>query len=313
MVNIAQSDEIPAQTHEDVMSAKISPLPSENRLQMILTERWIGYTRARKIVNQLKSLCDLPRKIRMPNLLITGPTNNGKSMIIEKFRREILQEKSNDTLPSEEKEQIPVVFVQMPSEPLISRFYALLLESINVPMSRSRNLPYLERLTLSIFKQVNVHVIVIDELHNILSGSMQKQHAFLNLLRFLGNELQVSIVGVGTKDAYLAIRSDDQLENRFEPLLLPRWEYDEEYLKLIASYVSMLPLKKSSVMIQPEIAEFILEKSEGTIGEIITLLKKAAQTAIHTGEECITMNVLAKTNYLSPHERRKLYQHELKR
>lgn len=310
---MTQADEMPAQTHEDVMNSKVSPLSNENRLQMILTERWIGYTRARQIVNQLKALCDLPRKIRMPNLLITGPTNNGKSMIIEKFRREIIQEQGDATLLSEEKEQIPIVFVQMPSEPLISRFYALLLESINVPMSRSRNLPYLERLTLSIFKQVNVHVIVIDELHNILSGSMQKQHAFLNLLRFLGNELQVSIVGVGTKDAYLAIRSDDQLENRFEPLLLPRWEYDEEYLKLIASYVSMLPLKKSSVMIQPEIAEFILEKSEGTIGEIITLLKKAAQTAIQSGEECITLNVLAKTDYLSPHERRKLYQHELKR
>ena len=28
-----------------------------------------------------------PKRQRMPNLLIVGPTNNGKSMIIEKFKR----------------------------------------------------------------------------------------------------------------------------------------------------------------------------------------------------------------------------------
>ena len=28
-----------------------------------------------------------PNKQRMPNLLLVGPTNNGKSMIVEKFRR----------------------------------------------------------------------------------------------------------------------------------------------------------------------------------------------------------------------------------
>lgn len=41
------------------------------------------------------------------------------------------------------------------------------------------------------------------------------------LLRFLGNELKIPIVGDGTRDAYLAIRSDDQLENRFAPFVLP--------------------------------------------------------------------------------------------
>ncbi len=38
---------------------------------------------------------------------------------------------------------------------------------------------------------------------------------FLNLIRFLGNQLRIPLVGVGTREAYLAIRSDDQLENRF--------------------------------------------------------------------------------------------------
>lgn len=58
-------------------------------------------------------------------------------------------------------------------------------------------------------------MLVIDELHNILAGTSVRRREFLNLLRFLGNKLRILLVGVGTRDAYFAIRSDDQLENRF--------------------------------------------------------------------------------------------------
>src|SRR3546814_1244089 len=71
-------------------------------------------------------------------------------------------------------------------------------------------------------------MLVIDELHNVLAGNSVNRREFLNLLRFLGNELRIPLVGVGTRDAYLAIRSDDQLENRFEPMMLPVWEANDD-------------------------------------------------------------------------------------
>jgi hypothetical protein len=55
-------------------------------------------------------------------------------------------------------------------------------------------------------------MLVIDELHNVLAGRSDKRREFLNLIRFLGNQLRIPLVGVGTREAYLAIRSDDQLE-----------------------------------------------------------------------------------------------------
>jgi hypothetical protein len=45
----------------------------------------------------------------------------------------------------------------------------------------------------------------------------------------------VPIVGVGTREASLAIRSDDQLENRFEPVILPLWQEGPELMALRAS------------------------------------------------------------------------------
>ena len=40
-------------------------------------------------LDRLHELFEHPRRLRMPNLLIVGPTNNGKSMIAEKFRRDL--------------------------------------------------------------------------------------------------------------------------------------------------------------------------------------------------------------------------------
>src|SRR5216683_2490081 len=105
-------------------------LPDEQRRARIRAERWIGYSRAREALATLEDLLTHPVRQRMPNLLLIGPTNNGKSMLIEK-------------------------------------------------------------------------------LHNMLAGNRSVQREFLNLLRFLGNALRVPIVGVGTREAYLAIRSDD--------------------------------------------------------------------------------------------------------
>jgi Cdc6-like AAA superfamily ATPase len=289
-------------------------LSNEQRLRKIQAERWIGYTKANEALNKLDTLLQGPSKVRMPNLLLTGPTNNGKTMIIEKFKRlqqeKIKKEENNN---EQDHESIPVVFIQMPSEPSISRFYAKLLETVNTPFTRSHRVTELERLVLKIFKTVGTKVVVIDEIHNLLAGSSSKQREFLNLLRFLGNELRISLVGVGTKDAYLAIRSDDQLENRFEPLLLPHWQYDHEYLRLLASYLAMLPLKNPSPLTHAAIAEFIFDKSEGTIGETTNLLKAAAVAAIQSGEECINLKVLSRLNHFSPSQRRKLCERELSR
>lgn len=60
-----------------------------------------------------------------------------------------------------------------------------------------------------------------------------------------------------------------------------------------------------------QVVRFILDKSEGTIGEIITLLTKAAIIAIESGEEVINKKVLAHIDYLSPTERRRISERDL--
>ncbi|MGV9309479.1 TniB family NTP-binding protein [Nonomuraea sp. NPDC004354] len=119
------------------------------------------------------------------------------------------------------------------------------------------------------------------------------------------------LVGVGARDAYLAIRSDDQLENRLEPFVLPRWQTDEEARSLLASFAAAFPLRSPSPIATPEMAEHLITRSEGTIGELTALLTSAAAAAITCGEEAVNDRTLLLVGSSGPSERRRLFEREL--
>jgi hypothetical protein len=291
-------------THLTGAAQEAAILSNEERIWHIRGERWIAYAGAQKALSRLDELMLWPKKQRMPNLLMIGPTNNGKSKIIEKFRRDQMVAGCGEFEPG----VIPIVVVQVPSEPGTGRFYAMLLSGIGAPIRPRAQVVELEQLTLRLFRTVKVKILIIDELHNALAGSSHARRGFLNLLRFLGNELQIPIVGVGTREAYMAIRSDDQLENRFDPLVLPIWEEGEELKSLIASFAGALPLKRPSKIATVGMSKYILAKSGGTIGEIARLLNAAAIEAVKGGEECINEKTLKFADYQSPPERRRAFE-----
>jgi hypothetical protein len=289
--------------HQDAQ--RVARLPAEERLRHVRADRWIGYSRASDAVSRLETLYEWPGKQRMPNLLLIGPTNNGKSMIIEKFRR------AHPPVSHPDHETIPVLTVQMPSEPSVTRFYVALLAAMGAPLRPRQRLAELEQATLTLLRTVGVRILVIDELHNVLAGPGNVRREFLNLIRFLGNELRIPLVGVGTREAYLAIRSDDQLENRFEPFALSRWEPNEEACSLLASFATSFPLRRRSGIATVEMARYLLTRSEGTIGELTHLLTDAAAAAIVSGEEAINERTLLMAQYAGPTERRRLFEREL--
>lgn len=111
--------------------------------------------------------------------------------------------------------------------------------------------------------------------------------------------------------AYLAIRSDDQLENRFEPMMLPVWEANDDCCSLLASFAASLPLRRPSPIATLDMARYLLTRSEGTIGELAHLLMAAAIVAVESGEEAINHRTLSMAVYTGPSERRRQFEREL--
>ena len=284
-------------------------LSKEKRIALLRHDRWIGYPRARYVLDRLDDFLTWPRRQRMPNGLIVGPTNNGKSMIVEKFR----QSRGRREAGSEptETESLPIVVVQTPSEPSVTRFYSMLLGATGAPLRPRMRTNELEHLSLRVLRATGTRMLIIDELHNALGARGDGRREFLNLIRFLGNELKIPIVGVGTREAYLTIRADDQLENRFEPMILPVWEEGDEFLSLLASFAALLPLRRPSEITTPEMARYILTRTGGTIGEISALLTSTALCAVESGEEALNRRTLLAAPYRGPVDRRRAFEREL--
>ena len=287
----------------------LATLPAAERLARFAVERWIGYTRAHQALKQLETLfANEPGKVRPQNLLICGPTNNGKTMIAEKFRRAHPQRTSDNG----EHEVIPVLMMQMPAEATVTRFYAMLLIALGAPIGVPTRNDMREALTMRLMRAVGLRMLVIDEIHNLLGATARRQRELLNLLRFLGNELRIPIVCLGTREAYLAVRSDDQLENRFHPLLLPTWDDSAEFARLLASFEAVLPLREPSHLAMTPLRELILRRSEGTIGEIASLLTRAATLALVNGSERVDQVAIERADYYPPSVRRRMVERELR-
>lgn len=282
----------------------LADAPDEVRIRRIRTDRWIGYTRAELALAQMQDLLSYPQRTRMPNLLLVGPTNNGKTMIVEKFRRALLPD---DRAAEPRASGGPVLKVQMPASPDERSFFTAILSALGTADRLNERLATKQDVTVRLMRAAGVRLLTIDEVHNVLSGSHQQQRRFLNLLRWLGNELQIPLIAVGTAEALRAIQSDEQLANRFTPFSLPLWRADAEYTRLLNTLEALLPLRQPSGLSESSLAQKILAASEGVLGEIIWLVVHAAVAAIRRGDEAIRVQLLDDISFVPPTQRRHVH------
>lgn len=281
-------------------------LSNKDRIEKIKQDRWIGYPQARFILDKLEDLLYYPPRHRMPCLLIIGDTNNGKTMIIRRF----LHLYPPNPNVEGDASIAPVMIVQAPPVPDESRFYSNILNGLFAAYRENDRPARKYSQVIRLLKAIKLRMLVIDEIHDILAGSTRKQQEFLNVIKNLSNELMIPIIGVGTRDALRALQTDDQLSNRFEPVTLPRWTMDQDYLRLLASFEKVLPLKKPSSLTQDHIAQKLLVMSEGFIGELSRILTKAAINAIENNTEQINIKILDAIQWVKPSERRKAAEKE---
>jgi Bacterial TniB protein len=288
-------------SHLNATTLPLLELSDEERIAKIRSPRWIGYSRSKEILDKLEDLLSRPKSHRMDNLLIVGDTNNGKTALINRFcARYPVQEN-----PQGDHTIAPVLLIQAPPVPDEGRFYNAILDSIFAPYKPNDRVDKKQMQTLKILKTIDLRMLIIDEIHHILAGNLNKQRAFLNVIKFMGNELQIPIVGVGTNEAYRAIQTDAQLSNRFEPATLPRWQLDKEFLRLLVSFERMLPLKNPSNLQETGLAAKLFSLSEGYIGELSRLLTAASVQAILSGAERIDLKILSSVKWISPSDRKR--------
>ena len=276
--------------------AHILEMSDEERLYFIDKPRWIGYTQANHVMDSLSTLIQKPKRPRMPNLLLVGESNNGKTTIVRRFKETCGEPYVDD----EAGAVIPAVVTESPPTADEKGLYIAILEKFFTPYRARDPIAKLRYQVIHLFRKCNVRMLVIDEFHSMLTGTAKKQREVMNAIKLLCNELCIPVVGVGTRDAVRILHSDPQHASRFDVISLPLWRLNKEFQKLLASFESVLPLKKPSGLHEPALAQLFHSISGGNIGDLHRLLMECAKQAIRSGEEQITMEIVKSKSWVRP-------------
>lgn len=279
---------------------KALDLPLRERINKCKEKVWIPYSKALKVVDELEELFDHPEVDRMPNLLITGETNNGKTSILNRFYT------AHPNYTAILGNVVPIIHLSAPISPSQTALYEKILDFLKVPYAVNDSASRKEFQVKNILEDIKTSVIVIDEFQDIYHGNTREQSKFLAALRHLGNELRIPIVAAGIPVVQRTLTADPQMANRFETMRLDNWKLDKEFARLVMSFERTLPLKEPSNLHRKEMLVKLHDLSEGILGELATILKKASIVALKNGKEHIEIGMLDSIEYNRPSERRKI-------
>lgn len=156
---------------------------------------------------RLEDLLSYPPRDRTPCLLLYGDTGMGKTKIIRKFLRDhaVSFDRASGVTT------MPVVAMQMPVEPVEWDIYGELLNAMGAPGPASDAAFRFKGICRSLMRSMSVRMLIIDEIHAMLTGNFRQQRIFLNVIRLLANDLRVPLVCAGTDLARQALLTDPNL------------------------------------------------------------------------------------------------------
>jgi hypothetical protein len=271
-------------------------LTDKGRLDFIDQNRWIGYPVASQIIETLRALMEKPSRPRMPNLLIVGEPNNGKTTLVSRFMK--LHGEGHiedDSVPIK-----PVVTAEAPPSADEKGLYISILERFFAPYRATDSTHKLRYQVVHQFRSCRTRLLIIDEFHSMLTGSAIKQREVMNAIKALCNELAIPVVGVGTREAVRILHTDPQHASRFDVVTLPLWQLDPGFQRLLANFESVLPLKKPSRLSAPELATALHAMSGGNMGDLHRLLDECTKVAITSGKEMIDLEIVQRLKWVKP-------------
>lgn len=262
----------------------------DERIKFIQSPRWIGYSKAKEILDSLQALLSYPTQDRMPNMLLIGEANNGKTSLLKRFSN-----KFGEAVIVDDTVKKPVLYIQANPSASEKDLYIGLIDGYNGVFNYSSSIAQLRHQAIHYIRSFHTRIVIIDEIHSLLSGSARQQRQIMNAIKFLCNDLNIPFVLAGTRSALQVLHTDPQHISRFDITELPLWKYDTEFARLVASLERVLPLKEPSNLVEPNKLILIHELSKGCIGYTKRFIAESAINALNNGVEHIRLDDLHHT------------------
>ncbi len=279
----------------------------KERIDFIRKPKFIRHSKAEAIFKMLDELFYAPREDRMQSYLFAGDGNMGKTYTIKRY----IKMKNNQDDLNDIQTKIPVLYVLAPVKANYKVLYDNILTALQVPFRTTDSDTQKEVKIATYIEDFQVKMLIIDEVHNGLTGSANQQKEFTNAIKNLSNILRIPIVLVGVGEAVSLVDRDHQLKSRFKPIKIKNWEIDDEFRAFLKSVELTLPLKeKSYIYTDGKFVTKIHQVTNGITGDVISIINKMAIRAIEKKKEKIDIKLFNEIDYITV-DNSKIYAQEI--
>lgn len=265
---------------------------------------WVSYPRAELGLQKLRDLLRNPPTHRPGGMLLYGDSNSGKTTLTRHFQAQLMRTGKADDVDFSLKGPNSILLFQCPPYPSAGALLSGALRTLRAPHQDSWHWEKKLGAAVSILSKTSVRMVVIDEIHNSLTGPHDKRVHFLNTIKYLTNELCIPLVAVGTSLALSAIQTDQQLGSRLEPFKLPKWEADREFAQFLGRIFRHLQVNPVSAVNSRKFRERFIHMTDGLTGEIWSLAVKTAEGMHSRGQEVVDEEIVVETPWVRPQDRR---------
>jgi hypothetical protein len=267
---------------------------------------WLSYPAADAFVDECLDLFHATKEHRPDHRpecrFLVANTNCGKTMVLGRFRALANGSPSHDA----DGVTFPIVYIIAPGSPSEGGLHEQILTAIGAPFNAGSKAVSKGNIVKSQLAAAGTRMILIDEAEHLASGDSRNLARCLHAIKDLSSSLKIPVVIAGGIEAIQPMTSLSPVENRFMPFVLNRWTLGPDFMALLNSFASILPLRKQSKLDQHAIAKEIITRSNGAIGEISALLRQAGILAIKTGKEMIDLELIRESAYSGPMARRQM-------
>lgn len=162
------------------------------------------------------------------HLLISGPTNTGRSTLLQHFS----ERHPPDLTADPERAQWPVLLLHTPPGPEEALLDAAL-KRLNAPFTPSAQLHLKQLQFIRIAREIRLRVLALDDLqraHPAMDGHMFK---FIDRLLAFAEATSSKIVATIDPSAAHVIAEDPRTSDRFEIFGLPPMACDADFMQLV--------------------------------------------------------------------------------
>ncbi len=267
----------------------IRRLPTQERLAYVehirvLYPRWQECIAEIRRCHQMNTLAAEPQC-----LMLVGPTGAGKTTLVDSYTKDF------PAVFSEKRLRRPIVQATIPTPATVKNLETTLLDALGDPRAGQGTVGGMARRLINFFSDCSVELLILDELQHFVDRDSQKVlQTVSNWLKTLVKETKVACVLVGLEgEAEQVVDSNPQLARLFgDPHVLAPFTWDEqrpatiqEFRTFLSQLESMLPLKEPSNLASHEMAWRCFVASEGIIGYVMALVRRATALTLSQGRE----------------------------